>query len=174
LVVPGVSPASSKVGVGDPFPVWTLAELGGTEHQLGGGGEVQLLYFLGSGCAICVDICKRIDADFAQRYPRHELGIYAVDSLDGTDEELTRLANEAAVRFPFLLKGSPLTAECGISWHAIVVIDDRGVVRHLSEGANSAIYDGDTLHDLVEQLLGRAAETQQHTWGAIKQLYDGR
>jgi hypothetical protein len=55
-----------------------------------------------------------------------------------------------------------------------VVLDDRGTIRYLTEGANSGIYQPGALREAIDRLLGHVAETRAKTWGAIKQLYDGR
>ncbi|MCA9729472.1 MAG: redoxin domain-containing protein, partial [Candidatus Eisenbacteria bacterium] len=149
-LVPGT--ALAKVGIGDPFPTWTLLDLAGNEVHLGSEDRVCLLYFLGSGCTLCADLASRIDTDFVQGFTTADVGVYAIDSLDGTVDELERLRNEAGVRFPFLRDGSELTAACGISWHAIVVLDDRGTIRYLTEGANAGIYDPSGLRETIDHL----------------------
>ena len=169
-----VPPAAlAKVGVGDAFPAWSLTDLSGRSHQLGSDGTVTLLYFLGSGCSICSDISKQLDADFAKPFAA-DIVVYAIDSLDGSAEELGHLRSQSGAGFPFLRDGSALTAACGISWHALMVLDDQGTIRYLTEGANSGIYQPGALREAIDRLLGHVAETRAKTWGAIKQLYDGR
>lgn len=165
--------AHAKSGPGDPFPVWTLTDLSGQAHEVGSIGNVTLLYFLGSGCSICADLSQQIERDLVQLFD-DDITVYAIDSLDGSAEDLARLRDDAGVSFPFLRNGSGLTAACGVSWHALMVVDDEGIVRYVSEGANAGIYREDELQDTIEQIVGHVAETRQATWGEIKNLYGER
>lgn len=165
--------ARAKVGPGDPFPVWTLTDLSGHAYEVGSIGNVTLLYFLGSGCNICANLSQQIDNDLVRLFD-DDITVYAIDSLDGAAEDLARLRDDAGVSFPFLRNGSSLTAACGISWHAIMVVDDEGIIKYVSEGANAGIYRGDELQETIEQIVGHVAETRTATWGEIKTLYGER
>jgi hypothetical protein len=165
--------AQSKVVEGDPFPVWTLTDLSGRSHEVGSIGNITLLYFLGSGCSICADLARKIEQDIVRSF-RDDITVYAIDSLDGSEEDLARLRDEADVSFPFLRNGSALTAACGIAWHAIVVVDDEGIISYVSEGANDGIYRAHELQETLERLVGHVAETRTATWGEIKTLYGER
>ena len=165
--------AHAKVAPGDPFPVWSLNDLSGHAHEVGSIGNVTLLYFLGSGCNICADLAREIEEDVVDLFD-DELKVYAIDSLDGSEEDLSRLRDEAGVSFPFLRNGSSLTAACGISWHAIMVVDDEGIIKYVSEGANAGIYRRHELQETIEQIVGHVADTRNATWGEIKTLYGER
>lgn len=165
--------AHAKVGPGDSFPVWSLTDLSGNRYEVGSIGNVTLLYFLGSGCNICPDLARQIESDVVSLF-KDELTVFAIDSLDGSEDELRALRDEAGVSFPFLRNGSSLTAACGISWHAIVVVDDEGIVKYISEGANAGIYRRRELQETIEQIVGHVADTRNATWGEIKNLYGDR
>lgn len=165
--------AHAKVSPGDPFPVWSLTDLSGHSHEVGSVDNVTLLYFLGSGCNICADLARQIEDDLVGLFD-DDLTVYAIDSLDGTEEELRQLRDEAGVSYPFLRNGSSLTAACGISWHAIMVVDDEGIIKYVSEGAHAGIYRRDELQETIEQIVGHVADTRNATWGEIKTLYGDR
>lgn len=166
-------PSAARVEVGDLAPTQTLYDVEGLAHQVGGSGDsVQLLYFLGSGCTICAEIAKQIDTDIAQQYDDEPLRVLAIDSLDGVPEDVDRLRAESGAHFPFLLDGSALVAAAGISWHSVMIVDAAGKIGYLREGANPDIYDAEEIRDVLDRLLGRAAELQLKTWGEIKQLYE--
>lgn len=168
-------PAAARIEIGDPLPEQTLYDLQGTAHQCGGSGSsVQLLYFLGSGCAICADIAARIETDFVGPYQGEPLSVFAIDSLDGTVEDLGRVQQESGARFPFLRDGSSLVSAAGIAWHSVMIVDEEGLVRYLSEGANPDIYQPEAIREVLDGLLGHAAELRIKTWGEIKQLYERR
>jgi len=161
------------LSVGDELPSASLEDLSGDSFDPSDlSGAVGVLYFLGSGCGICVDIATQIESDLMTKYDEDELVVLAIDSLDGSKEELTRLRDEAGVRFPFLQNGSSFRGACDLEWHALVIVDANGIVRYVEEGADVSIYDSTAMNEVIEQYVGRAQAAVEKTWGEIKSLFD--
>ncbi len=137
-------------------------------------GNVAVIYLLGSGCSICVGLAERIESDFVTKYSGQNVAVYAIDSLDGHYEELERLRDSAGVRYPFLLNGSEFASACGVKWHTFLVVDSRGYIRYVSEGANTAAYDPSAMQAVVDEFLDDGAEEELVTWGEIKRIWDDR
>lgn len=173
LLATAIPTPVAALHVGDAFPSMTLTDTDGRTHDLSSKtGYVVVIYFMGFSCTPCVGIADDLEGDFVTPYRDDRVDVFAVDSWDGLPEELTRLRDEAGVRYPFLLNGGGLLEACDLEWHSFVILDGTGVVRYVNQIASSGSYQPSEMQTIVDEYLLESVETEIVTWGEIKRFYD--
>lgn len=179
LLLLWLSPArpacAAAIDLDSELPAFSLTDLDGHTYGLPElRDRVVILYFLGYSCDVCADIARQLEDDFSSKYGYENLRIFAIDSWDGSAEELAALRDRAGVSFPFLMNGSAFLSACDLPWHSFLIVDGEGVVRYVSPGPDVSAYDPVAMDRVVQEYLPGTAGVKVKTWGAIKGLYSGK